>query len=185
MFEKSESDNPMDGHPYTDMPHLTRCSAWVIAFTPYRGQSFLKRWFLPARFGHVWAFTEVNGESLIFDPYNGGYFMAATKGEKNQSSLGITPAVLASALLRDGNVSLLHYKARIPRLQNHFANCVPSCVTMVKLLLGLRVCAFTPRGLYKALLKKGAEPLNHVTITQFLAADQTRRSERILQTLNQ
>jgi len=178
----------MDGHPYKDMPHLTRSAEWVVAFTPYRGQSFLKRWFLPAQFGHVWAFTEVQGESVIFDPYNGGYFMAATHGTPTtqvQSGLGVTPAVLASALLREGGVHLLRYKARIPRLKGHVANYVPNCVTMVKLLLGVRVAAFTPRGLYKALLKQGAEPLNEVTITQFLAADQARRSERILQTLNQ
>lgn len=175
----------MDGHPYKDMPHLTRSAEWVVAFTPYRGQSFLKRWFLPAQFGHVWAFTEVGGESLVFDPYCGGYFMAATCGTPSQSGLGVTPAVLASALLRDGDVHLLRYKARIPRLKSHFANYLPNCVTMVKLLLGVRVCAFTPYGLYKALLEKGAEPLNSITITQFLAADQARRSDRILKTLNQ
>lgn len=178
----------MEKHPYQDMPHLNRCSQWVVAFTPYRGRSFLKRKLLPKDFGHVWAFTEVEGQTMIFDPYNSGYFLACTKTGNvklmSQSGLGVTPAILATTLLKQGHIKLLKFKAPAPKLAGHWANFLPTCVTMVKLLLGLRVAVFTPRGLYKYMLSNGGEPLTQTTCALFLEEDKQRRSALILQTLN-
>lgn len=177
----------MEPHPYKDMPHLNRCSQWVIAFMPYRGRSFLKRKFLARDFGHVWAFTEVQGQTMIFDPYNSGYFLAYTRTDGasvTESGLGVTPAILASSLLKQGHVKLLRVKAQPPKLAGHWANCLPSCVTLVKLLLGIRASVFTPRQFYKYLLGLGAEPLTTVTCALLLEEDKQRRSNLILQTLN-
>lgn len=173
----------MEPHPYTDLPHLDRCSEWVIAFTPYRGRNLLKKWLLSPACGHVWAFTEVHGNTLIFDPFSGGYFTAVTSAPTSESGLGVTPAILAKALLRKGQVQLLYYKARMPRTSAHWGTVVPSCVSMVKLLLGVRSWVFTPRQLHKKLIQRGAAPLTGRTLETFLLADKTRRSAAILNKL--
>lgn len=171
----------MEPHPYKDLPHLSRCSEWVIVFAPYRGRSRLKKWLLAKRFGHVWAFTEVHGSTLMFDPFNGGYFSAVTKLDPHltESGMGITPVILASAILREEGMTLLRYKARLPQTKPHVSNCIPSCVTMLKLLVGVRAWAMTPRQLYKHLLKNGAEPLNAITLPALLEADKIKRAERL------
>ena len=173
----------MEAHPYQDLPHLKHCSEWVIAFTPYRGQNRFKKWLLSPAFGHVWAFTEIQGESLMFDPFLGGYFTAVTKptpeGPTVGSGLGMTPAILASALHKKGQIQMLYYKTRLPQTKPHLTHCLPTCVTMLKLLLGVRAWALTPRQLYRHLLKKGAVPLTPQMIESLLAADRERRSQAL------
>ncbi|MBA44200.1 MAG: hypothetical protein CMF62_09405 [Magnetococcales bacterium] len=177
----------MEAHLYQDMPHLKRCTEWVIAFTPYRGQNLLKKHLLSPLFGHVWAFTEVQGNTLILAPFEGGYFAACTKQTNSESGVGITPAILSSALLREGAqsaVQLLYYKSRLPRNKTHMANVLPSCVTMVKLMLGFRSWALTPRQLYGALLRRGAVPIDPDFLNLMLAADKNQRRQCIEPTPN-
>lgn len=119
---------------------------WYVVFSQRRvPRCRLIHWLVPPEFSHVYLMRErPDGGTLVIDPLKWG--MAVQYVEMH----------FEEALLRAATVStaMLGYTADYRRASCHFVpRGVFTCVTMVKAILGLRCWAFTPRGLYRKLLK--------------------------------
>ncbi|MBA43621.1 MAG: hypothetical protein CMF62_06425 [Magnetococcales bacterium] len=130
---------------------------WYVAFGEAGShQPWYYRIFTRKGFEHVEAFAELPFKTVLY--INSG-LDGITPGmmfNEEDASLGFPVEAMACGYLAKGHKILRVKCSRGGPVMFHLANCIPSCVTLVKGLLGFKCWSVTPYGLYKALLKSGA-----------------------------
>lgn len=162
-------------------PHTT-VQKWFVAFTSYRGRTPLYRRFLRRGFGHVFAFTKLEGTVLMLDPQQGGVFITTIPEVTPESrkaggqNLSVFITGLKAAL---PEVTILQVLAKRPSTRKHLSMFLPSCVTAIKSILCRQNWALTPFQLYKSLLKAGALPVQGQNLEVLKEADITNRQQSL------
>lgn len=136
----------------------TTVQQWFVAFTSYRGRNPLYRIFLRRGFGHVFAFTKLEGAVLLLDPQEGGVFTTTIPEPEpgcHGQNLSVFIAGLKAAL---PEMTLVRIAAKPPQTRKHLSMFMPSCVTAIKSILCRQTWALTPYQLYKSLRKAGGMP---------------------------
>lgn len=120
---------------------------WYVAFVDY-GENIWWHRFLRPGFRHCFAFTyDPRSDAwIVCDPTVDGFFLRALPFD--QLAPTIRGAQIHGRILK---VRTVGERIARPRV---FA----TCVTVIGHLIGLRRCAFSPFGLYRTLLRYGAEP---------------------------
>lgn len=130
-----------------------RCSKklWYAVFTsseqnPWYFNIFL--WNTPKEFHHIFMMTPVTGSHmLVVDP----------TGECLHIELREFEGGWTSEILRLAKDNPVVEFPSDPKSCRTISNCLPSCVSVAKALLGLKSNAITPYQLYQSLLKAGGE----------------------------
>lgn len=122
---------------------------WFVIFRSYQGSSSLLRAFLKPKFGHVSVVKRSGNLLVLIDPLITGVDVDVVRPVNFTDVFTDLPEdmTVLRIVLPQGN----------KLLASHFANYLPTCVTCVKALLGIRSWHMTPYGLYKELCKRGAE----------------------------
>lgn len=162
----------MTPQPTQELSSQKCVQTWFIAFTSYRGRNPLYRHVLPRGFGHVFAFTRLDGGVLLLDPQEGGVrisMLPPPDGKHHGPNL--TGFILPlTQTLRD--LTLLEVPGVAPAASKHPAMFFPSCVTAIKAVLCRQSWALTPRSLFRHLQKMpGVRLLDKAALHQRRQAD--------------
>lgn len=132
---------------------------WYIGFCDFAGSGPLKAFVRPG-FGHVFAFASAGHGLLVAEPVAWGLSL---KYLPRPAGRGAYPADVLAAEWLATTPRLTLLRVRVPRMQvptaRHLSFALPTCVSVVKAVLGLRAWAVTPWQLYRVLLKAGAVPV--------------------------
>ncbi len=118
---------------------------WYIVFTDYNVQTHLIHKILRKPFYHCYCFRQI-GDHIHYN---------------NPTTSNIDTKIyqkINAEILKQPNTKILKIKYRFDiknRIFNIY-NIAPTCVSVVKMFLGIRCRAITPYQLYKYLLKCGA-----------------------------
>lgn len=98
-------------------------------------------------FGHVSLINPVtDNHAIVIEPNRGELIIELREFEHTIAYEAARIAQITPVLGYVGRAEGMH----------HISNYVPSCVSIAKVIMGIRCNAVTPKGLYKALLKRGA-----------------------------
>lgn len=123
---------------------------WYIVFTDYNVQTHLIHKILRKPFYHCYCFRQIGDHIHYNNP--------TTSNIDTKIYQKINANKLAQEILKQPNTKILKIKYRFDiknRIFNIY-NIAPTCVSVVKMFLGIRCRAITPYQLYKYLLKCGA-----------------------------
>jgi len=123
---------------------------WYIVFTDYNVQTHLIHKILRKPFYHCYCFRQIGDHIHYNNP--------TTSNIDTKIYQKISAKKLAQEILKQPNTKILKIKYRFDiknRIFNIY-NIAPTCVSVVKMFLGIRCRAITPYQLYKYLLKCGA-----------------------------
>tara|TARA_A200000159_G_scaffold59245_1_gene54776 strand:- start:1156 stop:1566 length:411 start_codon:yes stop_codon:yes gene_type:complete len=128
---------------------------WYIIFTDQEVGPHWLHFLLKKGFYHCYLFRQI-----------GDYVYYANPRLSNIDTKiyqGMSIDQLADDLRSQPNTKILKFKYPFDFNNQMFNtwNLVPTCVSVVKMFLGIRARAQTPYQLYKHLLKKGAVPFNY------------------------
>ena len=148
-------------------------TTWYVGFTSFRGHGWWFRRFVRPGFGHVFACAQLGDRVLVVEPVSGGVSVGWLANPlRADGCYPVELAALGFAQHPDMTMLRVTTKPRPPR--PHPANLVPSCVTVVKALLGTVGWSLTPRQLYRQLLAEGAQALPPASWPGLAAASQAR-----------
>lgn len=126
---------------------------WYVVFCARTENNFLLRPFLEDGFKHCLCFRQLGDNIIQTDPT--GYNIN-TSTFKWDSALQY-----AYHLERNPNYRVLRFKYSVADIKKSFnvGNILPTCVTIVKMTIGLRSLCVTPYQLYKESKRLGAREL--------------------------
>lgn len=127
---------------------------WYIVFTD---ENVSKHWLHPVlkkEFHHCYCFRQIGDMVYMAEP--------TTANIDSRIYKDISARQLAIQFSRREATRVLKFKYEFDFNNKMFNlwNLVPTCVSVVKMFLGIKAKAQTPYQLYKHLLKQGATPFN-------------------------
>ena len=137
-------------------------TTWYIVFTTQDVKPHWFHWFMRKDFLHCYCFRAIRGsrQNLIYWANPTTANIDSKIFERTRASL------LAKHLATAPNTKVLAFETALD-LSNKILtiwNMVPTCVSVVKMFLGIRAQAQTPYQLYKHLLSLGATHISSIKI---------------------
>lgn len=123
---------------------------WYIVFTDYDVAPHPIHRLLQKPFLHCYCFRQIGDHIFFSNP--------TTSNIDTKVYQQVDAEELSQEILRKPNTKILKFKYRFDIKNKMFNiwNMAPTCVSVVKMFLGVRSRAVTPYQLYKHLLKRGA-----------------------------
>jgi hypothetical protein len=142
---------------------------WYIAFTDDRRVELWWTKFLKRDFGHCMAFAQTGAFVTVIEPL-WHTVQIETYFNQDDPKAGLSAELVALSWV-DMGYKVVEVKTKVDFSLSirHIWNIIPTCVTLIKTLTGLRGWGFTPYQLYKLALARGG-----IEITE------TERKERLM-----
>ena len=128
---------------------------WYIVFTEHDVDKHWVHKFLKGGFYHCYCFRQIGDQIYVGDP--------TIANIDTKIIQGISIEQYADSLNKQKTTKILKFKYPFDFNNRMFNlwNLAPTCVTAVKMFLGVTCKAQTPYQLYYALIRKGAIPFNY------------------------
>lgn len=134
---------------------------WFVVFKTADRPRWWHRPFAREGFGHTFCFAQTGHFITMVDPANHGV-VVQTLYNLEDSNITINADALALAYVQQG-YTVVYYENKVD-VSKYLLHFVPSCVTVVKYILGITSRALTPHGLYQWLLSNGGVKLTEENI---------------------
>lgn len=132
-------------------PNRKAYTIWYVVFTTKEVRWHPLQKHLKKPFYHCYCFRDIKPHIYVADP---------TLSHINSSIYAYDSAKdWAKDLVKDKNTTVVCYRSYLDfnNRINHIGNIWPSCVSVVKMFLGIKSYSYTPYALYKWLLNNGGQ----------------------------
>lgn len=146
---------------HATLNHHENSTVWFIGFAPYAGRRhWLKKWLHP-RYGHVFAMTEFGDDVLVVEPTEKALTFGLLRHPTGEKLCADLVALTWAANSNDLHFLRVRSTAQPLAWQHTF---LPTCVSFIKAITGLRSWAITPYQMYHVLCRRGALPLPSISL---------------------